>query len=84
MRERVVLGTVDLPDTTLAPRLLDHFVAGGGRALDVANVYRDGEAATAVGRWLASRGPDGVVVYAKGCHHRTARRTSSAPRWTGR
>jgi aryl-alcohol dehydrogenase-like predicted oxidoreductase len=68
MRERVVLGTLDLPDTQLAPRLLDRFYAGGGRALDVANVYRDGEAAVAVGKWLATRSPDGVVVYAKGCH----------------
>jgi aryl-alcohol dehydrogenase-like predicted oxidoreductase len=66
--DRVVFGTVDLPDTPLAPRLLDRFVAGGGRALDVANVYRDGEAATAVGKWLAARPADGVVVYAKGCH----------------
>ncbi len=68
MRSRIVLGTVDLPDTPLAPRLLDRFVAGGGRAIDVANVYRDGEATTAVGRWLAGRSDDGVTVYAKGCH----------------
>ena len=34
----------------------------------MANVYRDGEAATAVGKWLAARPADGVVVYAKGCH----------------
>ena len=60
---------VDLPDTSLAPRILDRFYAGGGRALDVANVYRDGESAKAVGRWLHDRhSPDGVVVYAKGCH----------------
>jgi aryl-alcohol dehydrogenase-like predicted oxidoreductase len=59
---------VDLPDTPLAPRLLDRFRDGGGRALDVANVYRDGEAARAVGKWLGARSPDGVVVYAKGCH----------------
>jgi aryl-alcohol dehydrogenase-like predicted oxidoreductase len=68
VRARLVFGTVDLPDTPLAPELLDRFHAGGGRALDVANVYRDGEAAQAVGRWLAARSPDGVVVYAKGCH----------------
>ena len=68
MSGRLVLGTVDLPDTPLAPRLLDRFFAGGGRALDVANVYRDGEASTAVGKWLGARSTDGVVVYAKGCH----------------
>ena len=66
---RLVLGTLDLPDTSLAPRILDRFYAAGGRALDVANVYRDGESAQAVGRWLRARhSPDGVVVYAKGCH----------------
>jgi aryl-alcohol dehydrogenase-like predicted oxidoreductase len=66
---RLVFGTVDLPDTSVAPRLLDRFYAAGGRALDVANVYRDGESAQAVGRWLRDRhAPDGVVLYAKGCH----------------
>jgi len=64
---RLVFGTYDLPDTPLVPRLLDRFVAGGGRALDVANVYRDGESARATGRWLQRAGAD-VVVYAKGCH----------------
>ena len=66
---RLVFGTLDLPDTSLAPRILDRFYAAGGRALDVANVYRDGESAEAVGRWLRARqSPDGVIVYAKGCH----------------
>jgi aryl-alcohol dehydrogenase-like predicted oxidoreductase len=66
---RLVLGTPDLPDTSLAPRILDRFYDAGGQALDVANVYRDGESAEAVGRWLGARhSPDGVVVYAKGCH----------------
>jgi aryl-alcohol dehydrogenase-like predicted oxidoreductase len=65
---RLVFGTLDLPDTSLAPRLLDRFYAGGGRAVDVANVYRDGEAEEAVGRWLSSRrSADDVVLYAKGC-----------------
>jgi aryl-alcohol dehydrogenase-like predicted oxidoreductase len=64
----IVFGSFALPDTELTPRLLDRFHAGGGRALDVANVYRDGESATAVGRWLTSRDPEDVVVYAKGCH----------------
>ena len=66
---RLVFGTVDLPDTAVAGRVLDRFYEGGGRALDVANVYRDGESAQAVGRWLRARhAPDGVVLYAKGCH----------------
>ena len=59
--ERLVFGTVDLPDTELAPRLLDRYVDAGGRAVDVANVYRDGESSRAVGRWLrqAARAPAG-------------------------
>jgi len=68
-RARIVYGTLDLPDTMVAPQLLDAFRAAGGRALDLAHVYRDGEAERAVGRWLQARGfPDDVVVYAKGCH----------------
>ncbi len=59
---RLVFGTYDVPE----PGLLDRFVARGGRALDVANVYRDGESARAVGRWL--RGGADVALYAKGCH----------------
>jgi aryl-alcohol dehydrogenase-like predicted oxidoreductase len=66
-RARLVFGTLDLPDTPLAGRMLDHFVTGGGRAIDVANVYRDGEAARAVGRWLQARDRS-VTIYAKGCH----------------
>jgi aryl-alcohol dehydrogenase-like predicted oxidoreductase len=66
---RLVLGSFDLPDTAATARVLDRFYAEGGRALDVANVYREGESARAVGRWLrARRSPDGVVLYAKGCH----------------
>jgi aryl-alcohol dehydrogenase-like predicted oxidoreductase len=65
---RLVFGTLDLPDTGLAPALLDRYVDAGGRALDVANVYREGEASRAVGRWLA-RGPrHRPALYAKGCH----------------
>jgi aryl-alcohol dehydrogenase-like predicted oxidoreductase len=62
---RLVFGTFDVPGA----RVLERFHASGGRALDVANVYRDGESSRAVGRWLRERGaPDGVVLYAKGCH----------------
>jgi aryl-alcohol dehydrogenase-like predicted oxidoreductase len=67
-RARITFGTVDLPDTAIAPRLLDRFYAGGGRRVDVANVYRDGESSTAVGKWLAGRSHDDLVLYAKGCH----------------
>ena len=63
MRERLVFGTYDVPE----PALLDRFVASGGRAVDVANVYRDGASSRAVARWLKGR-PSDVVLYAKGCH----------------
>ena len=64
---RLVLGSADLRDDEVTPALLDQFVEAGGMALDVANVYRDGSAQRAVGRWLRSR-PAGVLLYAKGCH----------------
>ena len=66
---RIVFGTVDLPDTAASARLLDRYVAAGGTAIDVANVYRDGEASRAVGGWLRRRGAERrPVLYAKGCH----------------
>jgi aryl-alcohol dehydrogenase-like predicted oxidoreductase len=65
---RVVFGTVDLPDTEVAPRLLDRYVAAGGRAVDVANVYRDGESSRAVGRWLRRTSGPRPAIYGKGCH----------------
>ena len=65
---RLVFGTLHLPDSAAAPRLLDRYVDAGGGALDVANVYQDGAAARTVGRWLAHRSAQAPVLYAKGCH----------------
>jgi aryl-alcohol dehydrogenase-like predicted oxidoreductase len=65
---RLVFGTLHLPDTAVAGRLLDRYVDAGGRALDVANVYQDGEASRTVGRWLANGAAERPVLYAKGCH----------------
>jgi aryl-alcohol dehydrogenase-like predicted oxidoreductase len=65
---RLVLGTLHLPDSAAAPRLIDRYMDAGGRALDVANVYQDGAAARTVGRWLARRSGPSPVLYAKGCH----------------
>src|SRR4051812_1748835 len=48
---RIVFGTLDLPDREAGFRLLERYVEAGGRALDVANVYQDGDAARTVGRW---------------------------------
>jgi aryl-alcohol dehydrogenase-like predicted oxidoreductase len=63
---RVVLGSFSVRDDGEAPALLDRYYEAGGRELDLANVYGDGEANVAVGRWLDGR--DGLVLYAKGCH----------------
>jgi aryl-alcohol dehydrogenase-like predicted oxidoreductase len=66
---QLVLGTADLRDEPLTLRLLDHFYDAGGRAIDVANVYGDGEAQRGVAEWLRSRGiRDEVTLYGKGCH----------------
>ena len=66
---RLVLGSADLRDDSTTGPLLDRFYEAGGRSLDVANVYANGESAQAVGAWLASRGVrDEMVLYAKGCH----------------
>jgi len=51
-RSRIVLGTFALADNEVSPALLDRYHAAGGRALDLANVYLDGEAARAAGTWL--------------------------------
>jgi aryl-alcohol dehydrogenase-like predicted oxidoreductase len=68
-RSRIVLGTFALADNEVSPALLDRYHAAGGRALDLANVYLDGEAARAAGTWLRQRGRAGdMVLYAKGCH----------------
>jgi aryl-alcohol dehydrogenase-like predicted oxidoreductase len=66
---RLVLGTADLHDEPLTSRLLDQFYDAGGRAIDVANVYGDGESERGVGKWLRTRRVrDEVVLYGKGCH----------------
>jgi len=79
-RSRIVFGTLDLPDGEIAYRLLDRFHDAGGRALDLANVYRGGESQVVVGEWLRRRGgDDGVVVYAKGCHPPNCRPELVAP-----
>ena len=62
-----MLGSAGLRDAPETPRLLDRFFDRGGRALDLANVYADGESQRALGRWLRSTGAE-MTLYAKGCH----------------
>ena len=65
---RIIFGTLDLPDGDRGARLIDRYVQAGGRSLDVANVYQDGEASRSVGRWLARGTSPRPALYAKGCH----------------
>jgi aryl-alcohol dehydrogenase-like predicted oxidoreductase len=65
--DRIVLGSADLRDVPETPRALDRFYDRGGRALDLANVYADGESQRVIGRWLRSAGAE-MTLYAKGCH----------------
>jgi aryl-alcohol dehydrogenase-like predicted oxidoreductase len=68
-RARLLLGSADLRDDDVTPVLLDRYHASGGRRLDLANVYGDGESETGIGRWLASRGlRDELELHVKGCH----------------
>ena len=68
-RSRLVLGSADLRDDSLTRGLLDKYYDAGGRSLDTANVYADGESQRAVGKWLGARGgARGVTLYTKGCH----------------
>jgi aryl-alcohol dehydrogenase-like predicted oxidoreductase len=64
-----LFGSADLRDDDVTPTLLDRYYESGGRKLDLANVYGDGESEKAIGRWLASRGVrDELELHVKGCH----------------
>jgi hypothetical protein len=79
---RLVFGTLDLPDD-VAPRLLDRFHDAGGRALDLANVYCEGESQLAVGKWLPARPPRRHRdLRERAATRRTAGRDSSRRRWS--
>jgi aryl-alcohol dehydrogenase-like predicted oxidoreductase len=64
-----LFGSADLRDDDVTPTLLDRYYASGGRKLDLANVYGDGDSEKAIGKWLASRGVrDELELHVKGCH----------------
>lgn len=68
-RARLLLGTADLRDDDVTAALLARYHASGGRRLDLANVYGDGESELAVGRWIAGHGlRDELELHVKGCH----------------
>jgi aryl-alcohol dehydrogenase-like predicted oxidoreductase len=66
---RLLFGAADLRDDDITPALLERFYEAGGRNLDLANVYGDGESSTAVGKWLAGNDRrDEIALFVKGCH----------------
>jgi len=81
---RLVLGSMvfHTERQALTDQLLDAFVAAGGTAVDLANVYGAGQSEAAFGNWLRGRRGlggggsrrrsdvrDRLVVIAKGAHH---------------
>jgi aryl-alcohol dehydrogenase-like predicted oxidoreductase len=68
-RSRLLFGSADLRDDDVTPALLSRYYDAGGRRLDLANVYGDGESETAVSKWLAARDlRDELELHVKGCH----------------
>lgn len=62
------LGTMlfgDHTDEATAHRMLDRFVAAGGTFIDTADVYGAGASEEIVGRWLARRSRDDLVIATK-------------------
>lgn len=78
---RLVLGSMifHTERQELTDELLDAFLAAGGTAVDLANVYGAGQSEVAFGNWLRRRSGhngrggrgvrDRLVVIAKGAHH---------------
>ena len=63
------LGTMTFgveTDAADAVEQLDCFVEAGGTLIDTADVYAAGESERIVGRWLADRGHDDVLIATKG------------------
>ncbi len=68
-RSRLLFGSADLRDDDVTPTLLDRYFDAGGRKLDLANVYGDGESERAIGKWVAARGVrHELELHVKGCH----------------
>jgi aryl-alcohol dehydrogenase-like predicted oxidoreductase len=63
------LGTMTFGAETDEPearRQLDMYIAAGGNFVDTADVYGGGESERIIGRWLADRSPEGIVLATKG------------------
>lgn len=65
----LALGTADVETAGQADALYDAYVAAGGNLFDTAWIYRQGEAETLFGAWLARRQlHSSVVIIGKGAH----------------
>lgn len=71
---RVVLGGRfgEEPEQSTHHRL-DRFAGAGGRLVDTAHSYADGESERVLGRWMRTRGRDRIAVVDKICHPRDGR-----------
>jgi len=66
---RLALGTMTFgaeTDQEDAFEQLDRFVDAGGTLIDTADVYAEGESERVIGRWLADRGHDELLIATKG------------------
>lgn len=64
----LALGTMTFGAETAeteAHRQLDVFAGAGGTFIDTADIYASGESERIVGRWLASRNPEDMIVATK-------------------
>ncbi len=62
------LGTMTFgaeSDEETSHRILDAYYEGGGRFIDTADVYSQGVSEEIIGRWLAERRPDDVLIATK-------------------
>jgi aryl-alcohol dehydrogenase-like predicted oxidoreductase len=57
-------GSVEI-DEEQAYDLLDAYEAGGGRSIDTADMYGDGNSETWIGNWLTERDREDFVVASK-------------------
>ncbi|MBP3447607.1 MAG: aldo/keto reductase [Clostridia bacterium] len=69
---KILLGTAYFGDTISEAesfQIMDTYYEMGGRHIDTARLYADGEAEKVVGKWLADRKPDDIFVSTKGGYY---------------
>jgi 1-deoxyxylulose-5-phosphate synthase len=67
----VLGGTFGERDDSLSYQILDAFASYGGKAIDTANVYADGNSERLLGNWFkAKKNRERIILLDKGCHAR--------------